>query len=220
MRRDSRKNPIPPDKRLWLAAGLIVLAVGYVLAQPTLERWLGIELPSLVDHGNREVQPQGDGSNAATTESGPSNPSSAGENGTERPSGDFNMEPIGRDAFRSPAGLVYSMGPNREHRIDHILRHAVDDPDRRGPHGVFLPGDRNSVLQTIDDAWRRGKAGGRGVQRSDEDGRTVFTVDMGKTIGYVGGRDGASDNHPKTTRLKLVVDGDRVITAYPTWPRR
>lgn len=222
MRRDSRKNPIPPDKRLWLAAGLLVLAVGYILAQPALERWLGIELPSLVEQGNRDAQPEGNGSNTATAESepGPSVPSADGDSGAGRASGDFKLEPIGRDAFRSPAGLVYTMGPNREHRIDHILRHAVDDPDRRGPHGVFLPGDRDLVFQTIDDAWRRGKAGGRGVQRSDEEGKTVLTVDMGKTIGYVGGKDGARDNHPKTTRLKLVVDGDRVITAYPTWPRR
>ena len=208
MRNTPRKNAIPADKRLWLVVALIVLAAAYVFARPTLERWLGIDLPALVEEVQRVGQGGDNGSEVG-----------AGEPVRQRPDG-FELEQIGRDTWRSPAGLVYTMGPNREHRIDHILRHSLDDPDRPGAHGVFLPGDRISVLQTIDDAWLRGRAGGRGVQRSNEEGKTVLTVDLGRTIGYVGGRDGAGDDHPETTRLKLVVDGDRVITAYPTWPRR
>ncbi len=222
MRNTPRKNAVPADKRLWLVVALIVLAAAYVLARPTVERWLGIDLPALVEEDQRVGQsgsdgPDRDAGESGTRRSGMPNP---GEDTVRQRPDEFELEQIGRDTWRSPAGLVYTMGPNREHRIDHILRHSLDDPDRPGAHGVFLPGDRISVLQTIDDAWLRGRAGGRGVQRSNEEGKTVLTVDLGRTIGYVGGRDGAGDEHPETTRLKLVVDGDRVITAYPTWPRR
>ncbi len=49
------KTTEPAPQQLWLTkkkilcVALLLLAAGYVLAQPTLERWLGVELPSLVD---------------------------------------------------------------------------------------------------------------------------------------------------------------------------
>ena len=49
----------------------------------------------------------------------------------------------------------------------------------------------------------------------------VLMVGTGEyTTGYVGGTAGARQHHPGTHRLKLVLDGNRVITAYPTWPPR
>jgi hypothetical protein len=47
-----------------------------------------------------------------------------------------------------------------------------------------------------------------------------LTIDMPDRIGYVGGRDGKREGHPPTHRLKMILEGDRVITAYPTWPAR
>ncbi|MFO1063458.1 MAG: hypothetical protein U0892_06290 [Pirellulales bacterium] len=120
----------------------------------------------------------------------------------------------GRDRYRSPAGLIYGPGSEEGHRIDHLKRHLKDIPDRPGKHGVF-EGELEEVLGKIDEAFERGKKGGRGVSKTKEDDRTVYEVTFDKPIGWIGGRDGKRAGNPAAKKLRLVVEGDRFITAFP-----
>ncbi len=122
------------------------------------------------------------------------------------------------NVFLSPAGLIYGPGSAEGHRLEHVRRHAADLPDRRGPHGVFEGGFLAS-LKTIDDAWRLAK---QSVQTEKEvDGRrTIYKVDLKRKIGFVGGRTGNSRGQPPVTVVLLVLEGNRVITAYPVESQR
>ncbi len=124
------------------------------------------------------------------------------------------LKDTGREVYVSPAGLRYTRGSEEGHRLKHIEKHLKDIPDRPGKHGVF-DGDMAQVLRWIDEAFTRGKQGAKGVRKREEDGRTVYEVPFTKPIGYVGGRDGKRDRNPEAKRLRLVVDGDQVITAFP-----
>jgi hypothetical protein len=124
------------------------------------------------------------------------------------------LKNAGREVYLSPAGLRYTRGSEEGHRLKHIEKHLKDIPDRPGKHGVF-DGDMAQVLRWIDDAYTRGKQGAKGVRKREDDGRTIYEVPFTKPIGFIGGRDGKRDNHPDAKRLRLVVDGDQVITAFP-----
>jgi hypothetical protein len=118
------------------------------------------------------------------------------------------------DDYLSPAGLRYTRGSAEGHRLKHIERHLADDPNRPGKHGVF-DGDMPQVMRWIDEAYELAKRGARGTKKSEEDGRIVYEASFSKPIGFVGGRDGRRDNNPDARRLRLVVDGNKVITAFP-----
>ncbi|TWT79584.1 hypothetical protein CA13_09880 [Planctomycetes bacterium CA13] len=115
--------------------------------------------------------------------------------------------------YMSPAGLQYVPGSAEGHRLEHLRRHTKDNPSRAGSHGVF-DGEMEGALKTIDKAYERAKKGTRTTKRTD-DGRTIYTVDMGGRIGYVGGRDGNRKRKPMARRVRMVLEGTRVITAYP-----
>lgn len=123
------------------------------------------------------------------------------------------LRDTGGDRYVSPAGLLYTPGSAEGHRIEHVRRHTEDDPGRPGSHGVF-DGGIEGALKTIDNAYVRAKEGTR-TTKQEEDGRVVYTVDMGKRVGFVGGRDGGRRNKPMARRVTLVLEGNRVITAYP-----
>lgn len=124
------------------------------------------------------------------------------------------LQSIGRDNYISPAGLLYTPGSEEGHRLKHLERHTQDQPGRPGKHGVF-DGGMEKTLQVLDRAFEKAKKGGHGTTKSVDDGRTIYTVDMGGRIGYVGGRDGNRRRKPMARRVRLVLDGNRVITAYP-----
>ncbi|MGI9474379.1 MAG: hypothetical protein ACR2NZ_22750 [Rubripirellula sp.] len=123
------------------------------------------------------------------------------------------LREISADRFMSPAGLLYTPGSAEGHRLEHLRRHTKNDPGRPGSHGVF-DGGMEGALTAIDQAYDRAKKGQRTTKKTDQ-GRTIYTVDMGKRIGYVGGRDGGRRRNPMARRLRLVLEGNRVITAYP-----
>jgi len=139
--------------------------------------------------------------------------STSRESGDEPPPGE--LKPIGKNVFRSSAGLIYRPGSREGHRLKHILKHAEDDL-QKPVHGVFA-GDRDAILRWIDLAWIQAKAGGKRVRKRNERGRTAWTVNLQEKIGFVGGKRGRSKNQPACRYLRLVLeeDGKTVVTAYP-----
>jgi hypothetical protein len=161
---------------------------------------------------NSKRQPQ-IGSRSSRPEPSSTKDSSADwAHSNESPAQEFLVS-VGGDRLQSPAGLIYGMGGGGEHRVDHVLNHAVDDP-RRPVHGVF-DGDRDSILKLIDEAYEMIKSKSKNVESDNSRGNTAYTVSMGRKIGYEGGQKGKRDNRKSLDRIKLILDGNRVITAYP-----
>ncbi|MCA9140596.1 MAG: hypothetical protein KDB00_27680 [Planctomycetales bacterium] len=117
------------------------------------------------------------------------------------------------DRYISPQGIQYLPGSAEGHRLEHLRRHTEDQPSRPGKHGVF-DGGMEGALATIDDAYQRAKKNQRTTKEVDQD-RTIYTVDLGRRVGYVGGRDGNRLRKPMARRVKMVLEGTQFITAYP-----
>jgi len=75
-----------------------------------------------------------------------------------------------------------------------------------GSHGVFA-GGRDAVIATIDEAYRLAQAGGSELKVTQQGARTIYTVEMGRTVGYVGGQAGAAMGHPAASQMQLVLEG-------------
>ena len=123
------------------------------------------------------------------------------------------LREMGRSRYISPEGLLYTPGSAEGHRLKHVERHTKDAPSRPGSHGVF-DGGMEGALKTIDRAYQRAKKNQKTTKKTD-DGRTIYTVDMGGRVGFIGGRNGKRKRNPMARRVRLVLDGNRVITAYP-----
>jgi Family of unknown function (DUF6361) len=106
--------------------------------------------------------------------------------------------------------------PNYGNRVNHVLRHTVDDPNRV-VHGVFS-GDRH-VFDVVDDAYVRSNTSTVGVVHEPPSPAGVrgSVVTMDDPVGYVGGSGGAVAGNPASQHVNLVVrNGNQAITAYPT----
>jgi hypothetical protein len=126
----------------------------------------------------------------------------------------FELKKLGKGDLESPAGLIYSPGPQGEHRVDHVMRHSKDEPSRP-QHGVFN-GSRDEILKLLDDAYQLIKQNSRQVNKQSDGNRTEYTIRFDRAIGYEGGRSGMRNNFPKVNRVRLVLeDGKYVVTAYP-----
>ena len=123
------------------------------------------------------------------------------------------LREIQPDRFMSPQGLQYVPGSAEGHRLEHLRRHTADQPSRPGKHGVF-DGGMEGALKTIDRAYELAKKKQRTTKQVDGK-RTIYTVDLGKRVGFVGGREGNRRRKPMARRVKLVLEGNRVITAFP-----
>lgn len=116
----------------------------------------------------------------------------------------------------SPEGLVYTASRSGEHRTEHVLRHAADQPNRAGSHGVFKVGSDDDVFRLIDEAYRLIKSNSKQVTKEKmEDGKTPYVVDMKRVIGFKGGQSGKRAGNPELRKIKLILAENRVITAYP-----
>lgn len=124
------------------------------------------------------------------------------------------LKETGRERYVSVEGLQYNPGSEEGHRLKHLERHLKDMPQRPGKHGVF-DGEMKDALKWIDDAYARGKRGAKGVRKTQEDNRTIYEAPFTQPIGYIGGRDGKRDGNPPAKRLRLVVEGNKFITAFP-----
>ena len=216
-------------KRKVICVTLVLLVAGYIYAQPTLEKWTGLDLPSIGQEtsGHEGVATEERKKPKRASEGSPSRSERRDTVAKKEDQGEparmdagpkFELKDLGGGRFRSPEGLVYTRSRN-EHRIDHVMRHAKDMPNRNQRHGVFTANDRDDVLFVIDQAYRLIKDGASGVTKEVDDDRNVFVVDMGRKIGYVGGRTGKRSNYPPCHHIKLVLAENRVITAYPIQKR-
>ena len=217
-------------KKKTTVVGLVfaVLIGGYTMFRPAINQATGWNLPSI---SNRDARPNQDAPVARKSET-PSDSrgqSSPAESGVKTPVAVDASEPdvsnadaslkygllqeVSPKRFMSPEGLLYTPGSAEGHRLEHLKRHTVDQPSRPGKHGVF-DGGMEGALKSIEKAYQKAKADQRTTKQVDGN-RTIYTVDMGKRIGFVGGRDGNQKRKPMARRLRMVLEGNRVITAFP-----
>lgn len=127
----------------------------------------------------------------------------------------FELKQTGKLTWLSPAGLRYSgKDPQGRTRVEHVLRHAADEPRRAGSHGVF-DGGNDGTLAVVDEAWRMVKK--KKIKPKNEGRTSAYTIPMGRRVGYLGGQNGAKRGKPALKKVFIVVrtDTSDVITAFP-----
>ena len=132
------------------------------------------------------------------------------------PPGDFKLTLVGKDTWKSPVGLTYKgRDPKGLTRVEHIMRHAKDQPRRAGKHGVFDANSEAEIFALVDQAWER--ASQQRLRSRNEGGRSIYTVSMGRRIGYLGGQVGGQRRHPPLKKIRIVFETgtQSIITAYP-----
>lgn len=112
------------------------------------------------------------------------------------------------DGFQTASGLTFKLGSRHGNRLSHVLAHTANDLSR-DYHGVFELGD--DLVETLDSAWDMVKQGRENVKNI---GDGTYIIDMGKKVGYEGGKKGSGD---ALTKIKIVVEEntENIITAYP-----
>ena len=141
-------------------------------------------------------------------------PSSTAKSKSPPQSVEDYLKEVGKNRFESPAGLIYKPGSEEGHRLKHIERHLKDIPDRPGSHGVF-DGSMVEFLIAIDDAVTRAKRKLKGTSMEEDDGAMVYEASFDKPIGFLGGETGKRKKNPKVKKMRVVIQDDAVITAFP-----
>lgn len=232
----SKKQKLPTK---WLVA-IVVAFIVYALVQPMANKQFGWRLPSAAsllskDKGQQDASIDATAASRRDTEAGhtadsgsppkasESRPSDAasrtGEGaGSGAEDGDLTygyLRAVGDGVYQSPAGLRYvPMRDDEKHRLYHVARHMEDQPTRP-VHGVF-DGDMQQVLRWIDEAYTAAKSGDSRAKQVEKGRRDVYDVRFDKPIGYVGGQSGRRKNHPDSRKLRMVLEGNKVVTAYPS----
>jgi hypothetical protein len=208
-----------------LTTGLVLAVLGYSYSRPTLERWFNISLPA-ISNQDRAAEANRPSAGSSQSQFDPyqaslpqSSASKAGSQESSAPSrtaagGTFQLREVGRDRYETPAGLLYTMGPRGEHRIEHVMRHAKDQPNRP-THSVFLADDQDSVLKLIDEAYGLAKSKSPRSQYESSKGNDKYDVDMKRKVGFDGGKKGQRNNYRSLNKVRMILDGNRVITAFP-----
>lgn len=211
----AKHTPRIPWRRIFGIA-LVVVVLGYSYSRPTLERWFNVSLPAISGQGQPSDQNSPPRSKPDFDPYKTSLPAtaSASKSASAPVAGKFELKEVGRDRYQTPAGLLYTMGPRGEHRIEHVMRHASDQPNRP-THSVFLADDQDSVLRLIDQAYELAKAKSPRSQYEPSQGNDKYDVDMQRQVGFDGGKKGQRNNHRSLNKVRLILDGNRVITAFP-----
>ncbi len=189
--------------KMILALCVGVVAYG-VWLQPTLEKSFGIALPGMHLPSDSPSQTPDESPGVAIRKINPADLAGL-------------LTKVGREAYQSPAGLRYTRGSQHGHRLNHLMAHARDEPNRVGQHGVFDSDNPATVVRLVDEAYEQAQSGSN-VKTEHEKGRTIYTIDLGRRIGYIGGQSGNRRHRPAAEHLKLVVQEDRLITAFPVRP--
>lgn len=189
----------------WIV-GLVVVAAAYLLLQPMLERSLGVDLPGFSDFAG-----------VATTESTVNTPSSSPDDTPVEDDLESILQAARPGTYISPAGLRYTRGSQHGHRLKHLMAHTEDQPDRPGQHGVFQSSKVAEVVALVDEAYRLALAG-KNTHVEEEGNRTVYTINLGRQIGTIGGEIGNRRGQPAARHLKLVLEGENFVTAFPFRP--
>jgi len=125
------------------------------------------------------------------------------------------LKELRNNVYESTAGLIYLPGSADGHRLRHVMKHAKDDPQKE-IHGVF-DGDRDEVLTAIDEAFTKAKKGGSDVRSEKQNDRRIYTINLRRRIGQMGGQQGERQGNPECRYLRIVLENDiEVISAYPT----
>ena len=212
----------PVNWRKKISAVILVAVLAYAYGAPYVAEWTGWDLPSIRNDNSSTatIDPESDSHNHRPDLGAPLD-AKLGNRSSNNSSSHSNspssyLTPTGKkNRLQSPAGLVY--GESRgEHRVDHVMRHAVDDKNRP-VHSVF-DGTQDEILKVIDEAYEQIKSKSNRVKSKPDkrlDFRTAYTVDMKRKIGYLGGKRGQRENYPSRSKLTLVLDNEKfVITAY------
>ncbi len=187
---------------VWLTLAIIALAAGTLVYRSgfdgAIERADGERGPQARNSSTQEAEQELHGAESETNE------------------GWGELTEIAPGVFESTAGLVYKPGSREGHRIDHVLRHAEDAPERP-IHGVF-DGGRDEIFAVLDEAWSIARQRGPPVKIERNGQRTTYTIDMGRRVGYVGGGAGLRNGYPAASHIRLVLEDRDVITAFPLNP--
>lgn len=194
----------------------LAICIGAVLyvavLQPVAKQRFGIPLPSLP------------GLESEAPPNAPATPPVAGDRESPPAGVDIGPDNLpqvlkdrGRGVYESPAGVRYTRGSQHGHRLNHLLAHTRDEPDRPGQHGVFDETDPERLIRLIDNAYEQALSGADTKTETDGE-RRVHTVNLGRRIGYVGGQSGKRKGYPPARHIKLVMIENRLITAFPFRP--
>ncbi|MGL4514243.1 MAG: hypothetical protein ACRCT8_14220 [Lacipirellulaceae bacterium] len=195
----------------------VALALYALVIQPMAVK-RGIPLPPLVADGGAPAPrvDQSDREPSAPRPPAPQRRASA----TDSADGDAIDAVLARGArgpFDSPGGLRYTRGSQHGHRLAHLMAHTRDEPNRAGQHGVFDDDEPTKVVALVDEAYAQALSG-RQTRTEREGERTVYTVNLGRRVGYIGGDSGNRRGMPAANHLRLVVESNRLITAFPVRP--
>ena len=118
---------------------------------------------------------------------------------------------VRRGHWRSRHGLEVDRDALRS-----TLEHTTDSPnvsESRPAHGVFR-GGRRGALGSVDEAWSQVQAGGSNVVSSQgRRGHTIHHVQLDREVGYVQRHGGT---RTPTRGVRVIVDGQRLVSAYPS----
>ncbi len=234
---DGHRSLRSKSRFLWF--GIVLGLLAYAILRPTPERRFGVALPDVPfasqsgDGQNAGERPADDSAGEPTAEAdagqatlqlgtpmSPGRPPASTRAAPAQGETTVSSKRLGQltdvdgGVKVSTAGLRYTPGSAEGHRLRHVLRHTSDQPDRPGLHGVF-DGAADGALAAIDEAYLLTKRGGPRVKTQRQGPRTVYEVDLARRIGYLGGQVGQRQGHPPASHIRLVLEGDRVITAFP-----
>ncbi|MEN1680048.1 MAG: hypothetical protein AAGJ46_10670 [Planctomycetota bacterium] len=198
------KAPLP------VVIGIVVLVGVGAWLLPTAQ-----DQPPVVDRAPPRLEAPAEAPDAPRAKAGGVDADQAeGRQSVDQLARECGLESVGRSVYVSPAGVRYRRGSEQGHRLLHLATHTQDNPSRPFSHGVFAGENLPDAVAIVDDAYRQAQAGKR-VDVEREGRRTVYRVEMGRRVGYVGGQRGAARGRPAARRIQLVMEGGNLITAYP-----
>lgn len=198
-------SPSPKVKKIGLVVAVICLAIYSQFIAPNLDSTDG---PSKPRQSQSDLSDKSSNADVGTKSKSQKGLSKADQQLLGQ------LKKRANDEMVSTAGLRYTRGSEEGHRLKHVQRHDNDIPNREGSHGVFS-GDEAKMLAVIDEAYLLVKKKDQAASIRRDRNRSICTVDLHRDIGFIGGATGKRKGNPKVQRVRLILEDDRLITAYP-----